>query len=118
MVFTAMGDPRSGSGITMGQPRGIGKGPVSSLPPVPSPLAGPLQYSKGGRGEPLPPCGEGVGDGGVSARAIDLIYISEISSRNPGANTPTPDPSPQGGGELRNGSLVGEGTQIASSDAP
>jgi len=49
--------------------------------------------------KPLPPCGEGVGDGGVGASLGDLIEAPEAANRNPRRDTPTPDPSPQGGGE-------------------
>jgi very-short-patch-repair endonuclease len=45
-----------------------------------------------GRSEPLPPRGEGVGDGGASS-ALG-------TDRQAPRDTPTPNPSPQGGGEL------------------
>jgi len=43
-----------------------------------------------------PPCGAGAGGGGVSSRVDDVG--SAPTAIHP-ANTPTPDPSPQGGGE-------------------
>jgi error-prone DNA polymerase len=48
---------------------------------------------------PLPPCGEGVGDGGVGASRGEFAQTSEGISRRRRRDTPTPDPSPQGGGE-------------------
>jgi hypothetical protein len=47
------------------------------------------------RSKPLPPCGEGVGDGGVGAGLSDFAQANLNRRRY----TPTPDPSPQGGGE-------------------
>jgi len=46
--------------------------------------------------KPLPPRGEGVGDGGASAVVGDLAKAANRTGRR---DTPTPDPSPQGGGE-------------------
>jgi len=45
--------------------------------------------------EPLPPCGEGVGDGGVGSGDSDFAPDTLHRQRF----TPTPSPSPQGGGE-------------------
>jgi 16S rRNA (uracil1498-N3)-methyltransferase len=52
--------------------------------------------SKGAHSKPLPPRGEGVGDGGASARVGDLLGAPNRTGRR---DIPTPDPSPQGGGE-------------------
>jgi len=45
--------------------------------------------------EPLPPCGEGVGDGGVGS--VDGEFAPDTLHRQ--RLTPNPGPSPQGGGE-------------------
>jgi 3-deoxy-D-manno-octulosonic-acid transferase len=55
--------------------------------------------------KPLPPRGEGVGDGGASASPNDLHETANPIARR---DTPTPDPSPQGGGELRANAPTGE----------
>ena len=45
----------------------------------------------------LPPCGEGVGDGGVSSEPAKSSVRSTAGKR--GGDAPTPSPSPRGGGE-------------------
>ncbi len=65
----------------------------------PSPLAGSSTISTGALQKPPPPCGEGVGDGGVGANGGDLTQAPEAANWHPRRDTPTPDPSPQGGGE-------------------
>ena len=54
--------------------------------------------SAGAHSKPLPPRGEGVGDGGASADVGDLA-----TNPIPRRDTPTPGPSPQGGGEAHAG---------------
>ncbi len=49
--------------------------------------------------KPLPPRGEGVGDGGAGAGVDDLASVSEGIGQRGWRDTPTPNPSPQGGGE-------------------
>ena len=53
--------------------------------------------STGDAHKPLPPRGEGVGDGGAGACVADPV----ATGLRDGADTPTPGPSPQGGGEAR-----------------
>ena len=52
------------------------------------------------RSKPLPPCGEGVGDGGISAAVTGFDETVELANHDRHRFTPTPNPSPQGGGEL------------------
>jgi protein ImuB len=59
--------------------------------------------------EPLPPCGEGVGDGGVGAA---LGRVARPDNPNRQRYTPTPDPSPQGGGEWRDVPPTGEASDL------
>jgi len=56
--------------------------------------------------KPLPPRGEGVGDGGAGAGLGDLSETSKGTSRGGRRDTPTPDPSPQGGGESDRASVL------------
>ena len=60
--------------------------------------------------EPLPPCGEGVGDGGISAES------RSFRSANPYRQslTPTPNPSPQGEGELSNRVVIQDPESLAA----
>ena len=51
--------------------------------------------------EPSPPCGERVGRGGASCEYAGFDCCHETSTPCLTACTPTPDPSPQGGGESR-----------------
>ncbi len=48
--------------------------------------------------EPSPPCGERVGSGGAGAEPEVLMNGTAREPSELGANTPTPDPSPQEGG--------------------
>jgi len=49
--------------------------------------------------KPLPPRGEGVGNGGAGSEVGDFMATSTGTSRRRRRDTPTPNPSPQGGGE-------------------
>ena len=55
---------------------------------------------QGAHSKPLPPRGEGVGDGGASVSVGDLPDAANRTGRR---DTATPDPSPQGGGEAHTG---------------
>ncbi len=68
--------------------------------PMAEALSASLPPSTGDLQKPLLPRGEGVGDGGGGASVGDLI---EAAHPIGGRDTPTPDPSPQGGGESRGG---------------
>jgi 16S rRNA (uracil1498-N3)-methyltransferase len=59
--------------------------------------------STGAHSKPLPPRGEGVGDGGASASLGDLPDATNPIVRR---DTPTPNPSPQGGGEQAPGTSI------------
>jgi len=69
-----------------------------------------VNAGEGAREKPLPPRGEGVGDGGADAGFGDLAEASEGTSWRRRRDTPTPNPSPQGGGEQLSG--------LPSTDAP
>ncbi len=59
----------------------------------------PLIGDGGAHSKPLPPRGEGVGDGGANAGLGDFAEAFEGTNRRRRRDTPTPNPSPQGGGE-------------------
>jgi len=65
------------------------------------------QSSKLAVEKPLPPCGEGVGDGGIGA-ALGRFARSDMANPERQRVTPAPNPSPQGGGEWRDVSSIGE----------
>ena len=61
------------------------------------------------RNEPLPPCGEGVGDGGADAA---LWGFTRPDNPNRQRLAPTPKPTPPGGGEWRPAPSSGEAADL------
>jgi protein ImuB len=75
---------------------------------IQSSLAGRRPHpSKLALDKPLPPRGDGAGDGGMGA-APGRFARSEMANPDPPGITPTPNPSPQGGGEWRGAPPTGE----------